>query len=167
MKLLALDQSSRITGWAVFDNGALVEFGKFDASTVGTGHGERLVYIRSKVIDLIKKHNINQVVFEEIQLQNTVGNNVVTFKTLAYVQAVLIETFFDLGIPYTIVASTSWKSTLGIKGKAREEQKQNAQKWVVNTYAVKPTQDECDAICIGAHFTHKNKTEPEGFDWTK
>ena len=163
-KLLALDQSSRVTGWAVFVDNNLEAFGKFDASVVGKAHGERLVYIRSKVTDLIKKYNIDQVVFEEIQLQNTVGNNVVTFKTLAYVQAVIIELLYDLGIPYTIVASSSWKSTLEIKGKAREEQKRNAQQWVINTYAIKPTQDECDAICIGAHY-NKTSTSQNGFDW--
>lgn len=164
MRVLTLDQSSRVTGWAVFVDSNLEVFGKFDASVVGKEHGERLVYIRSKITDLIKKYNIDQVVFEEIQLQNTVGNNVVTFKTLAYVQAVIIELLYDLSIPYTIVASTSWKSTLGIKGKAREEQKRNAQQWVVNTYAVKPTQDECDAICIGAHYS-KTSTAQDGFDW--
>lgn len=167
MKILALDQSSRVTGWAIFDNGALEKYGKFNAYDVGEDMGKRLVYIRSKVVDLIKNNNIEHVYFEEIQLQNTVGNNVVTFKTLAYVQAVIIELLYDLGIPYTIVASSSWKSTLGIKGRARTEQKQNAQKWVINTYQVKPTQDECDAICIGAHSLQKNTASSQGFDWSK
>ncbi len=49
------------------------------------------------------------------------GNNVVTYKKLAYVQAVLIQMFDELKLLYEIIASSSWKSTLGIKGRARAE----------------------------------------------
>jgi hypothetical protein len=66
-------------------------------------------------------------------------------------------------MPRTAVLSTVWKSTLGIKGKDRAAQKKAAQAWVEKTYGVKPTQDECDAICIGAHYVN-NKVEV--FDWS-
>ena len=66
-------------------------------------------------------------------------------------------------MPRTAVLSTVWKSTLGIKGKDRAAQKKAAQAWVEQTYGVKPTQDECDAICIGAHYVN-NKVEV--FDWS-
>lgn len=163
MRILALDQSSRVTGWAVFADGDLVEYGKFDASTVGTDFGKRLTYIQKKISSLIENYNIEQIVFEEIQLQNTVGNNVVTFKTLAYVQAAIIILLHNLNIPYEIIASSSWKSTLSIRGRARAEQKRNAQAYVNTTYGIKATQDECDAICIGAHYIKKPKEE--GFNW--
>lgn len=163
MRLLALDQSMRVSGWSVFDNQDLIVYGKFDASKISSDYGPRLKHIQKQVIELIKKYNIDHVVFEEIQLQNTVGNNVSTFKALAYVQAIIIETLYDMNIPYDIIASSSWKSTLGIKGRARAEQKQNAQKWVIEKYSITPTQDECDSICIGTHYIIKN----QGFDWAK
>ena len=115
------------------------------------------------VLGLIDKFDIEEVVFEDIQLQNNVVNNVATFKALAEVFGVLHELFVDLKMPRTAVLSTVWKSSLGIKGKDRTAQKKAAQDWVVKTYNVKPTQDECDAICIGAHYT-KNKVET--FDWS-
>ena len=71
--------------------------------------------------------------------------------------------FVELKMPRTAVLSTVWKSTLGIKGRDRTAQKKAAQEWVINTYGVKPTQDECDAICIGAHYVN-NKVEV--FDWS-
>ena len=163
MKILALDQSSRVTGWAVFADGALQEYGNFDAENAGTDIGNRLTYIRDKVTALIDKYNIQKVLIEEIQLQNTVGNNVVTYKKLAYVQAVLIQMLDELKLPYEIIASSSWKSTLGIRGRARAEQKKNAQLYVNTTYGIKATQDECDAICIGTHYS--KKPSEEGFDW--
>ena len=161
MRLLALDQASRTSGWAVFDNGKLVTFGKFTADHSDVG--DRLHYIRKQVNNLINEHNIDEVVFEDIQLQGNVANNVQTFKALAEVFGVLYELFVELKMPRTAVLSTVWKSTLGIKGKDRTAQKKAAQEWVVKTYGVKPTQDECDAICIGAHYVN-NKVEV--FDWS-
>jgi hypothetical protein len=55
---------------------------------------------------------------------------------------------------------------LNIKGRTRPDQKRNAAIWVENTYGIKPTQDECDAICIGAHF-FKNNLSNQGFDWSE
>ena len=163
MKILALDQSTRVTGWAVFVDGALQEYGKFDAENAGADIGKRLTYIREKVRALIDKYDIQKILIEEIQLQNTVGNNVVTYKKLAYVQAVLIQMFDELKLPYEVIASSSWKSTLGIKGRARAEQKKNAQIYVNTIYGIKATQDECDAICIGTHYTKLPSNE--GFNW--
>lgn len=163
MKVLALDQSTRVTGWAVFVDDALQEYGKFDAENAGTDIGKRLTYIREKVKALIDKYDIQKILIEEIQLQNTVGNNVVTYKKLAYVQAILIQMFDELRLPYEIIASSSWKSTLSIKGRARAEQKKNAQIYVNTIYGIKATQDECDAICIGTHYT--KLLSNEGFNW--
>lgn len=161
MRVLALDQASRISGWAVFDNGELYNYGKFSATQVDVG--DRLHYIRKEVIGLIDKFDIDEVVFEDIQLQGNVANNVQTFKALAEVFGVLHELFVEMKMPRTAVLSTVWKSTLGIKGRDRTAQKKAAQAWVKKTYGVKPTQDECDAICIGAHYIN-NKVEV--FDWS-
>ena len=161
MRVLALDQASRTSGWSVFDDGKLLEYGKFTADQ--TDIGDRLYYIRKQVINLIDKYKIDEVVFEDIQLQGNIANNVATFKALAEVFGVLYELFTEIKMPRTAVLSTVWKSTLGIKGKDRTAQKKAAQLWVENTYGVKPTQDECDAICIGAHYIN-NKVEV--FDWS-
>ena len=115
MRTLALDQASRITGWAVFDDGELYNYGKFTATQ--TDVGDRLHFIRKEVLGLIDKFDIEEVVFEDIQLQNNVVNNVATFKALAEVFGVLHELFVDLKMPRTAVLSTVWKSSLGIKGK--------------------------------------------------
>lgn len=157
MRLLALDQSSRISGWAIFENGALVKYGKWDFNDDNVG--VRLVKIRNACMQLIQEESIDEVVMEDIQLQE----NVQLFKILAEVFGVIYELITELKLPVTAVLASSWKSTLGIKGKQRAEQKRNAQQYIINTYNIKPTQDECDAICIGLHhLSNKNK----GFDWS-
>ena len=62
--LLALDQASVTSGYAIFEENELKNHGKFsfDMSDIG----ERLVKIREKVAELIKEYNIDEVVFEDI-----------------------------------------------------------------------------------------------------
>lgn len=163
-KLLALDQSSRVTGWAVFDGSKLEAYGKIEYDS-STPIEDRLHGLRQQVKDLILAHGVNEVVMEDIQLQNNVVNNVQTFKTLAEVFGVLSELCVDLHIPQQAVLASSWKSVLGIKGKDRAAQKRNAQQWVIDTYEIKPIQDICDAICIGNYVIKNNPTE-KGFDWS-
>lgn len=150
MRILALDQASRVSGWAIFDGDTLEQYGKIDVSKYFE-LGERLHVIRQEVEHLIDDEHIDAVVLEDIYMDGQRVNNVQTFKALAEVFGVLYELCIDMEKPVEAVLAGTWKSSLGIKGKTRPEQKQNAQKWVVSTYGVKPTQDECDAICIGAH----------------
>lgn len=126
--------------------------------------GVRLMKIRKSIQRLIDDYQIDEVIMEDIQLQANVQNNVQTFKTLAEVFGVIYELLTEMNIKNSAVLSTSWKSTLGIKGKTRPEQKRNAQEYVFNTYGKKPTQDECDAICIGCH---KIKNQMTDYDWSE
>lgn len=150
MKILALDQASRISGWAIFEDNQLITYGKIDLSNIDD-IGLRLYEIRQKVKDLIISHKIDKVILEDIYMDGQHINNVATFKVLAEVFGVLYELCIDLNVEVESVLAGTWKSTHGIKGKTRPEQKRNAQQWVIDTYKIKPTQDECDAICIGAH----------------
>ena len=147
MKLLALDQASRICGWAIFDNQDLIDSGTFTLKSDDVG--ERLVQYRQYLSDLTDKYEIDEVAFEDIQMQGQV-NNVQTFKVLAEVFGVTQEYLAEQNYFYHIVSSNTWKSKLQIKGRTRPEQKKNAQAYVLEHYNKKVSQDEADAICIGA-----------------
>lgn len=155
--ILALDQASRTSGWAVFEDGALSESGTFTFSDQNIG--QRLVKIKNKVLQLVEDYDIDEVIFEDIQMQ---GGNVTTYKALAEVFGVLSEALEENNIPNSAVLAVTWKSKLGIKGTRRDEQKRNAQKFVQDTYGLKVSQDESDAICIG---TYKIKND-DVFDWS-
>lgn len=162
--LLALDQASHITGWCVFSDGKLESFGKINAEQ--NDMGERLFYIRQEIKNLLDTYQPDMVLMEDIQLQSNVMNNVQTFKILAEVFGVIEELLSEEEYPHDAVLASSWKSTLGIKGRNRAEQKRNAQQYVVNTYGIKPTQDECDSICIASHYYSKDKKPRAGVDWS-
>ena len=153
--ILALDQSSRTTGYAIFQEGQLIDSGKFTYDDFD--FSLRLVKLRKKVISLIEQYNINKILLEDIQLQGQT-NNVTTYKALAEVLGVLEELATELNISHEIVHSQTWKSTLDIKGRDRATQKRNAQAFVMLNYGKKVSQDESDAICIGTHYIKSNKS---------
>lgn len=164
MTTLALDQASHISGWSVFTDGKLEAFGKISANQEDMG--ERLEYIRAEVKELLDMYNPDFVIFEDIQLQSNVMNNVKTFKILAEVFGVIEELLTEEEYPHEAVLAGTWKSTLGIKGKNRAEQKKNAQTYVVDTYGVNVIQDIADSICINAHYNSKNKKTIDPHDWS-
>ena len=162
-KLIAFDQALNTTGYAIFDNGSLVAYDKFTTESYETH--DKLKEIRTKVLELIEEHLPNEIAIEEIQLQQIPGSsahgNVETFKKLAYVQATILEIVSETDhiTKYHVVPSSSWKSTCGVKGRARAEQKRNAQLFVSDEFGVKAIQDICDAICIGKHIIEDGNKE--------
>ena len=154
-RLLALDQASKVTGWAIFEDGELKSYGKISLDDPNTDI--RLVQLRQGIQTLVADYNIDEVIFEDIQQQNNVANNVQTFKILAEVYGVVSELLQEIQIPHSTVLAASWKSTLGIKGRTRAEQKKNAQLYVEQNYGIHVIQDIADAVCIGTHHIKKNK----------
>ena len=155
MKILALDQASRTSGYAIFENNELIDSGTFTLTQEDIG--ERLVELREKIIRFIEDNQIELVLFEDIQLQ--AGNaGVTTYKVLAEVFGVIQELLTEKGIEYQIVHSQTWKSVLNIKGRSRPEQKKNAQMYVLNTFNKKVSQDTADAICIGSSYIKQNES---------
>lgn len=163
MRLLALDQASRTTGFAVFEDDQLVKSGTFTLRSDDVG--ERLVDYRKHIEKLIIDNDIEEVAFEDIQMQGQI-NNVQTFKVLAEIFGVTQEFLVENGHSYHIVSSNTWKSKLQIKGRTRVEQKRNAQIYVLENFDKKVSQDESDAICIGASIVLDNKKNKADFNWS-
>ncbi len=132
MKILAIDQASKISGWSVFENGELIEYGKVTFND--DDFILRVSKLRSWLNEFIDDNSIEKVILEDIQLQIDKesqqvvygeGNivNVQTFKKLAGLQAVLYELCLSKDIPVEIYHSSAWKSTCKITGQHRQEQK--------------------------------------------
>ena len=160
MRLLSLDQSSKVTGYAVFIDGELKTYGKIDLKDSDVGI--RLTQLRKELIKLIMDNDIDYIAFEDIYMDGQKVNNVQTFKVLAEVFGVCYELFTELEIPCEAVLAGTWKSTLGIKGKTRPEQKKGAQEYVKTRFQVNVIQDVADALCIGAHIIRSN----DYYDWS-
>lgn len=156
-RILALDQATKTTGYAIFVEGELISVNKFTLSQ--SEISQRLVAFRYKIQQLIEDNDINFVLFEEIQLQE----NVDTFKRLAMVYGVLLETIAEMGIEYDIVSSNTWKSKCGIRKSIRKQEKKDAQAFVHQTYGMSVTEDESDAVCIGHSYVAGSR---KTMDWS-
>ena len=132
-KILVLDQSSKCSGYAIFENNKLIDYGHISVNDKNLG--KRLHDFREFIIKLINTHKIEEVIFEDIQLQDknsssvqfTNGaSNVKTYRILAEVIGVLEELLTFKEIKYTICPPTTWKSKIGILGGGRDKEKQKA-----------------------------------------
>lgn len=167
--IFALDQSTAKTGFAIFLDNSLSEFGCFDPSG---DYLDRIIKLKhwflEKIAELKAAHPKAKlkILIEEIQLQKIPGtsqnDNVLTFKKLAYVQGILVLICKEQGLDYQIVPSSTWKSICGIKGANRAAQKKNAQKYVKSKYNLEVIQDTCDAICIGDSVILSERKGPWG-----
>lgn len=161
-RILALDQATHITGYALFDNEKLVTYGTFKTTT--TDEIARDKQIAEWLVSAIHNWKPDYIGLEGIQLQQnlyggeTVG--VTTFETLARLQGILMLTCYQNKIEYKICPSTIWRKFCGVKGKHRTDKKRSAQNIIKKEYDVTVSNDEADAILIGkyvANFYDNNK----------
>lgn len=160
MIYLSLDQSLRTTGWAIFENKDLKQYGHF---TIPSHHPteQRLNEFMRELNDLYREYEFDELIFEDIQNQN----NNETYKKLAYVQATIIIWCYNNNIKFCILSPSHWRSVLkercGISfGRKREEQKQKAIEFVQQFFSRMVTSDEADAICLGyAGICEKGRAE--------
>lgn len=161
--LLALDQATHTTGYTILKDGKIYKVSHFDC--VGTDLGTRLEQLRNNILSLINKYNIDEVVFEDIQLQDVNGNKekgITTFKMLAEAFGVVHELLTELKIKYAVAQPIKWKAYFKIAGKGRAQEKKMSQAYALNTYGIKCTEDEADSLCIALY--HYNTTND--FDWS-
>lgn len=143
-KILALDQASKITGYALITTEGIQKYGMLRAPDPDAPYIERLRFMYLNIKDLIKKEKPSYVVFEATQYQN----NFAAFGTLSMLQGVIMAELFNKKLGFYIVPATCWKSFCKIKGRKRAEQKANTMKFVADTYNIIATEDEADAIGI-------------------
>lgn len=155
MKLLCFDQSTAVVGWSLFEDKELIDYGFKEFSKIDD-KDQRLFEIKQFMDKLIKEKKAEVFAIENIQLQYIGKMPLVNaYRPLAELIGVIKEFFYANKYAYVIVESTKWKSYCKIKGRKREEQKLNAQKFVESKYNIKVSEDTCDAICIGEYVVNK------------
>lgn len=146
MKLLALDQSTRLTGWCLMQNKKYDSSGVLSVSELDNTI-ERMKLMYDEITKLIKRVKPDIILIEDTQYQQ----NASAFRTLAQLQGIIMAYLFETEIPFYIIPSTGWKSYCKIKGRKRVEQKKNTQLFVKNTYKKDVSEDEADAIGIATY----------------
>lgn len=166
-RVLALDQSTHTTGWAIFDNQSLVRYGIFESK--GLTETARINNLKHWLMTMIANWNPDCVGIEGIQFQEEVADGpkmgVTVFQALARCQGVLIDTCFEAKISFEVCPTNTWRAFNQVKGRSRTDKKKSMQLIVKNTYDVTVSNDEADAIGIGRYLASFSKPAPTIENW--
>lgn len=154
-KILAFDQSTKISAYSIFVDGWYVEHGCIDLHKM-KDTSERIRAMGVELGKIIEKYSPNKVILEEVAQQS----NPLTLKLLARIQGVIIGFCAAHNIETYIVEPSKWRSVLLFKigsGVKRAELKEQAANYVKNVYGLDLSEDENEAICINeaAHKIYK------------
>ena len=149
MRVIALDQATHKTGYAIYEGTQLIQSGVFEAK--GKEETARIHQVKEWFNNIIEEYKPDYVGFEEL----VVGNSFTTQRTLARLQGVLMEEAYVHSVKTILCNPQSWRSTCGCKGANREAQKTNMIALVKKWYDKIVTDDEADAIGIGKHIVTK------------
>ena len=159
-RTLALDQASKITGYAIYDDTKLVKYGIF--TTSAADDIDRFAMIKSWLLSMIAAWRPDYIGIEGVQFQEEGGGQkmgVTVFQTLARLQGIIMLTCHEQKIPFEVCPTNTWRHSCGVKGKTRTDKKRSMQLLVESWYNLKVSEDEADAIGIGHHlvnFIEKN-----------
>ena len=160
-RILALDQAGHITGWSIFDGRNLVKFGVFQSE--GNDEIERFHDIKMWLYSMVKQWQPDLVGIEGIQYQQNFG--VTTFQTLARLQGILMESLFEIAMPYKVCPTNTWRAHCGVKGSTRADKKKSMQILVKQWFDVSATDDESDAIGIGKYVADTFGKQVDLVEW--
>ena len=165
-RVLALDQASHTTGFAIFDNDKLVRYGSYN--TTLNDEVARYSIIKSWVKSMVREWRPDYVAIEGIQFQEEGGGakmGVTVFQTLARLQGVIMTAVYDQGIPFEVCPTNTWRHACGVRGKTRADRKRSMQMIVREKYGVSVSDDESDAIGIGLYITQYINKNTSTSNW--
>jgi Holliday junction resolvasome RuvABC endonuclease subunit len=148
MVVLVCDQSTRASGYAVFEDGKYIDSGLIDMSKSKLDTDERSFEMAKALWKVIKQYKPNHLVLEETQQQS----NVKTVIILSRLQGMVIGYAEAHKVKTHIVQPSKWRAALqfaqGPKVK-RAELKQQSIDYVKNHLGLDRSEDECEAIAEG------------------
>ena len=149
--VLALDQSTKKSGWSCFDGTSLYKWGLIDVPQSVPAESRMIEALHQYEL-LVQKYHPQLVVIEDVQLRKSPR----TLILLARLQGMIIGLCDRYRIPIKIVAPATWRDELGFdqgRGIKTPDLKKQAIDFVRDSYGLKVGDDICESICIGlAHL---------------
>ena len=146
-KVISFDQSTRVSGWSLFEDGEYVCSGIVDMSKSQLETTERSFMMAKRLWKILKEHQPDYLIIEDTQEQG----NVKTVIVLARLQGMIIGYAEAHGIKTHILLPSQWRKVLGYaqgpKVKRAELKKQSAD-YVKNKYGFVKSEDENEAIAL-------------------
>lgn len=145
---LSLDQSTTITGWCVWQDGV------YKCSGILDHKNERDLRVRvdlmiKDIAALLDRYSPAVVYIEDTAMHS----NIKTLKNLTQLQGIIIGFCKARNIDIQIISPSEWRKILGFTqgaGVKRPELKRQCFQWVREHLGIEGTEDEVEAIGIGA-----------------
>lgn len=156
MILLAIDPSIASTGYAIFQDNNLLEYGRIPTNKEDfVSDRARILFILNEIKNIINEYSITQVVYE---YQYVGGKNNKNAIQLIRLGAMIDYMCYIRNLPCEEYPITSWRATLGIKGKDKKQATFDyVKEHIIDLGKLKTSgkmknDDMCDAIAIGYSY---------------
>jgi len=152
MVTLAIDPSTKSTGWSIFEGQELKGYGCITASSNNLFN--RIHKMVDEIGKIIKEFDVEEIAMEDV-IPDDVRHNQNVYKALVYLQGFLMDEFDKHGLKVTYYVASAWRKKCAIttgRGVMRESLKPKDISFVRNQFGINTNDDVADAICIG--FAH-------------
>ena len=146
MKILAFDQSSKLSGWSLFEDNKYSCSGVIDKSKIKDSD-RRIGEMGLKICEKIQELKPDCVIIENVQQQAGIA----TVILLSRLQGFILGWCYAHNIRIEIIGPSQWRSTLSFRqgaGVKRKELKAQSIEYVKSNYGLDVSEDEAESICI-------------------
>jgi Holliday junction resolvasome RuvABC endonuclease subunit len=149
MKTLALDLSTKSSGWSIYNDKELENFGCITASS--SNLYKRIEKMGIELTTILKENKIDRIVIEDV-VPDDVHNNGKVFRALMHLQGYIAFILSGFKLEPEYIVASHWRKLCGIKtgsGIHRESLKPKDIEFVKKQFGLDVNDDIADAICIG------------------
>ena len=127
MKIMGLDCSTKSSGWSVFEDGELIDFGLI--TSVHSDWRERLFHQGMELGKILDAYHPEKIYMEDVPLYHAGGSK--TLMMLGAVQGLIYGVAASKNIQIKFIQPSEWRSPLGLfdgtrKGTLRAEMKRKS-----------------------------------------
>lgn len=148
LRVVSFDQSTRCSGYAVFEDGEFIESGVVDMSKSKLETDKRSFEMAKELWKIIKKYKPDEIVLENVQQQS----NPATMIVLARLAGMVIGYAEAHNVHVHLLLPSQWRKALGYSQGAkvkRQELKQQSINYVKENFGLDLPEDQCEAIAEG------------------
>lgn len=165
MKVLSLDQSTRKSGYAYFEDGKYVCSGVIDMSKSKLETYERSFEMAKELWKVIKRFKPDRLIIEDVQNQSNTNTVII----LSRLQGMIIGYAEAHHVQTLILLPAQWRKALGYSQGPkvkRAELKQQSLDYVKEHYGFEKCEDENEAIALNtaAHKIYNFTDEDDIWD---
>ena len=148
MRLMSCDQSTRVSGYAIFDDGEYVHSGMIDMNKSKLETDARSFKMAEEIWKVIEKYKPDHLILENVQQQSSPKTVII----LARLAGMIIGYAEAHGVKTHILLPSQWRKALGYSQGAkvkRTELKQQSLDYVKEHLGMDLPEDQAESCCIG------------------